>query len=374
MLERRPGETGDEAPHKGPHEGGGDRRFELEEVARGDRRHRWDEAVALRPEGLYSETNAWREVIAESFGLEDVYLLARRGERVVGGIGLTFNRGLVTGPHATACPLASSGGGLYYQDAAVRSALLARVEEVLRRRRLRYALLELVDRFDRPGWQVVADHVTFSLTLGAGGSERVWAEELRGSARTSIRKALRQPFVFRTGHDQLEPCLDVLHRGIKGLGSPFPGRRLFAACRDRLPPGAVDFGVLYLDGVAAAGCLLLFHQGTVSLPWACTLKAYNRYAANSLLYWRILELGCARGMERADLGRSWAGSTQADFKRHFGGRPRPLYHHYFFTRPGARVPSLDPRAPRFRLAAAVWRRLPDAVTRRLGLRLMREVI
>lgn len=346
--------------------------IELLRVESGAERAAWDAFVSSQSGSLYTETDAWREALGRAFSLDDLHLLARAGGRVLGAAGLFFNRGLVTGRHAISAPLSCSGGGLYYESAEVLAALLAEVEKVTRERRLRYTLFQLVDRFDRSGWQVNEDYLTFSLGLSPEPGQ-VWEQALSSNARRQIRRAQRHDFEFRHGPEQFEAFLDVVHRGVQELGSPFPGRKLFGACLESFPPGAVDFGVLYRGGRPAAGSVLFFHQHTVSVPWIRTLREHNPFAANSLLYWEVIRLGCERGMRALDLGRSRAGSTNAAFKRHLGARERPFYYHYLFPQ-GGKVPDLDPNQSGFRVVRSLWSRLPRAVSRALGRRAMKELI
>ncbi len=345
--------------------------FDLQPVGSAGERAEWESYLRSRPASVYSETMAWRDTLADAFGLPDRFLLARRETTVVGALGLVENAGLLAGPHAISGPLSCSGGGLHYDAPEVLQALLAEAERRARERRLGYVLVQSVDRFAAPGWTVDERYATFVLPLG-GDPDAAWRRGLTSGARQQVRRAQRQPFELRHGHDQLEVFLDVIHRGVKELGSPTPGRPLFAAAARRFGED-VDFAVLYLAGRPVAGSVMFFHRDTVSVPWIRALREHNRFAANSLLYWEVIRLACARGCQWLDLGRSRVGSTNDAFKRHFGARSRPLYYHYLLHR-ARRPPDLDPRSLRFRIAAAGWRHLPDPVTRALGPRLMRELI
>ena len=46
----------------------------------------------------------------------------------------------------------------------------------------------------------------------------------------------------------------------------------------------------------AVGCgIILFTKHTVSIPWASTLREYNRLSPNMLLYWSFMKRAIDRG-------------------------------------------------------------------------------
>jgi hypothetical protein len=106
-------------------------------------------------------------------------------------------------------------------------------------------------------------------------------------------------------------------------------------------------------------------RGMLEIPWASSLRRYNRLSPNMLLYWSVLEFACQRGFRVFDFGRSSPDSGPFRFKAQWGAAPVPLYWHYW-VRNGGPLPNLTPKNPRMQMAIRLWRRLPVAVTRFLG--------
>ena len=79
----------------------------------------------------------------------------------------------------------------------------------------------------------------------------------------------------------------------------------------------------------------------------------------------ILEFASRQGFSVFDFGRSTAGEGTYRFKEQWGAKPVPMYWHYW-VRPGASMPDLTNRNPKYRLAIEAWKRLPVPVTRILG--------
>jgi hypothetical protein len=73
-----------------------------------------------------------------------------------------------------------------------------------------------------------------------------------------------------------------------------------------------------------------------------------------------------------DLGRSTPGSSSYDFKRQWTKHEQPL-HWYYWLAPGVALPELRKETRRYRWASKVWRRLPLAITNRLGPQIVRSI-
>jgi hypothetical protein len=100
------------------------------------------------------------------------------------------------------------------------------------------------------------------------------------------------------------------------------------------------------------------------MTWASALRAYSRLAPNMLLYWSFMQEMITRGVRTFDFGRCTPGAGTHQFKRQWGGADVPLPWRQWSPRQVTAPPSPD--RPLYRLASAVWRRLPLALTNQLG--------
>ncbi len=101
------------------------------------------------------------------------------------------------------------------------------------------------------------------------------------------------------------------------------------------------------------------------------MMRYSRYAANMLVYWSLMELAVAEDLTIFNFGRCTPGGGTHRFKKQWGGRDEPLWWYHQPSSESASTPSPDDSA--YALATRVWRRLPTAVTNRLGPRLVRFI-
>lgn len=157
---------------------------------------------------------------------------------------------------------------------------------------------------------------------------------------------------------------------MRELGTPVMPRSWF----DRIArefPRLVQFGVVYRGAEpVAAGCGFLW-RGEYEMTWAGSLRSCNHLAPNMLLYWSFMEATIAARADVFNFGRCTPDSGTHRFKRQWGGRDYPLPWGQWSSRHLEATPS--PERPAYRLAAAVWRRLPLRVTRSLGPALARVI-
>jgi len=74
---------------------------------------------------------------------------------------------------------------------------------------------------------------------------------------------------------------------------------------------------------------------------------------------------CERGCTLFDFGRSKIGTGAYRFKKYWGFEPQPLDYE-FVLRKAREIPDTSPLNPKYRRAIALWKRLPVALSMRLG--------
>jgi FemAB-related protein (PEP-CTERM system-associated) len=194
--------------------------------------------------------------------------------------------------------------------------------------------------------------------------------EFRSKLRNKIRRAQREGLEVRVGADQLEPFYDVFARNMRDLGTPVLPRLFFERVASRFT-GRVEFtAIWWRDQPVAGGCGFVWRD-EFEITWASSLRQHNARAPNMLLYWSLMERMSRRGVRVFNFGRCTPGGGTHVFKRQWGGADVPLHWKQWAGRAGAGSASYD--AAVYRAAAAVWRRLPVPVTRRLGPLLARQL-
>jgi FemAB-related protein (PEP-CTERM system-associated) len=224
--------------------------------------------------------------------------------------------------------------------------------------------VEFRDRTPRDGeWPVRTDKAALTLDL-AKDAEAQW-ERLGTKVRAQIKRPGREgASVAVGGCELLKDYYDVFSRNMRDLGTPVYARSFFERILAELR-GHADVLIVYLHGRPTAAGLLLHHGASTEIPWASSLREFNKFGVNMLLYWECLKRAIEKGAKTFDFGRSTVDSGPYRFKLQWGATPVQLYWHYWL-RAGGALPRLNPANPKYALAINVWRRMPLFLTNAVG--------
>lgn len=329
----------------------------------------WDAFAGSHPDASTYHQYRWRDVVARAFGVESWYLMARDSAGAVGGIlPLVQLKSLLFGNFLVSLPYFNYGGVLAASPGA-DAALLHAASRLAAD--LRVSHVELRETAPRPAdWPVRTDKVAMVLGLAADADTQFAA--LGAKLRSQVRRPEREGASVKAGHLELLPDFyRVFARNMRDLGTPVYGVGFFRVMLEMLADDA-EVVVVYVGGVAAAAGFLVHSRGVTEIPWASSLREWNRIGVNMLLYWSVLQQAIARGARQFDFGRSTVDAGTYRFKAQWGAQPRPLYWHYWLP-PGGQLPGLNPANPRYALAIRAWQRLPVAIANRLGPPIVRRL-
>lgn len=321
---------------------------------------RWDAYVDSRSGATFFHLAGWQRVVASTFGYQPRHLMALRDGRATGVLPLFLVRGFPTGRTLVSTPMAVYGG-IAADDAESADALLSSARALGRRLGVRY--LELRDGARLPSLLEKDLYVTFKKEIDP--DPEVNMARIPRNQRRSIRIALDRGLTYRTGtHELLDSFYRIYSHSVRNLGTPVYPRALFRNLLDEFGEKCFILAV-YHEGRMIAGVQTFFHRDEVLPYYGGALKETFRFSVNDYMYWSLLCVAAERGSRVFDFGRSKRDSGSYHFKRHWGFEPTPLTYQFDLMRDRS-VPDLTPRNPRFSLAIQVWRRLPLAVTERIG--------
>ena len=326
----------------------------------------WDAFAASAPESTFCHLAGWRAVMASVLGHDCPYAVATDDAGTWRGLlPLVRVRSPLFGHYLVSLPFLNGGGPLGAPDAV---AALADHAMGLARR-MNVDLLELRTRHLVASPLRVSDRkLSVRLDLPAA-AESLW-RQFPAKLRSQIRRSQKEALEARFGADQLEPFYEVFRRNMRSLGTPVLPRAFFERIAATFGD-VVVFGAVYQRAQpVAAGCGFAWRD-EFEMTWASSLREHSRLAPNMLLYWSFMERMIARGVRVFDFGRCTPGSGTHRFKRQWGGADVPLPWLQWSPRDVASTPS--PERPLYRLATGVWRRLPLAVTNRVGPFLARQL-
>ncbi|MCK6621119.1 MAG: FemAB family PEP-CTERM system-associated protein [Calditrichaceae bacterium] len=329
----------------------------------------WDRFVLEHPGGKIYHLAQWSRMIRRIFGHPAFYIVIRNGEGIEGVLPLTEFHSFLFGRFAVSLPFINYGGALLSDPAL--AAPLNRFLINLRAER-KYDYIEL--RFDAPvetALPTKSHKVTFFLDLPPD-SETLF-NSFKAKLRSQIRRPEKENMHARTGGAEL---LDDFYRvfalNMRELGTPVLPQRFFGEILQTFPDDAFIVTVYTPEGLAVAASFLLRYKGIMEIPWASSLREYNRYSPNMMLYWESLKLSIKKGCRMFDFGRCTPGSGTYQFKKQWNAREHPLSWAYVLPE-GEKLPELNPDNRKFSLAIKVWAKLPLGVTKTLGPRIIRHI-
>ncbi|MEQ1800510.1 MAG: FemAB family XrtA/PEP-CTERM system-associated protein [Gammaproteobacteria bacterium] len=322
---------------------------------------RWDAFVAAHPGASAYHSWQWREIVTGEFGCEAYYLAARAGGgEWCGVLPLVRLRSGLFGDFLVSLPFFNYGGILAAgddADAALMSAASALAA------RLGVSHVEFRDQYPRAGLPVRTDKVAMILDL-APSVDGQWTA-LGSKLRAQIRRPEKEGATTRFGAVDLVPDFyRVFARNMRDLGTPVYAQSFFRRIAEQVA-GQARIAVVYLQGRPVAAGFTLRHGDRMEIPWASSLREWNRVGVNMQLYWSVLKDAIESGVRQFDFGRSSVDAGTFKFKAQWGAEPRQLYWHYWL-KPGQPMPNLTPDSPKYALAIRAWQRLPVPVANFIG--------
>jgi FemAB-related protein (PEP-CTERM system-associated) len=329
----------------------------------------WDAFAEVRPEATFCHLHAWRAILAEGLRHRLRLLAVEDGGGLRGIMPLASIRGPL-GSYVVSTPFLNYGGPVGDPD-AVRTLVAHAVEvgreervdlvELRCRRRVWAREVDGGDAGPPAGTRVSDRRVTVVLDL-PDDTRTLW-EGLRSKVRSQVRRPMKEDMDPRFGAHLLDDFYAVFARNMRDLGTPVLPRRFFHAIVDRLPDVA-RVGVVFHGGAPVAAGFGFLWRGEFEMTWASSLREFNRLAPNMLLYWAFMRHARESGAGRFNFGRCPPGGGTHRFKRQWGGEDEPLPWLHWSAEAARGTPS--PSSGKFALATGLWRRLPVALTIRLG--------
>lgn len=339
-----------------PHLAAQIRTAQLDQPGEADRIADW----AAGKGGAIFHMPAWLEAVEAGTGQRAMGLLAERDGELAGWLPLTLVHSPFFGRALVSSGFAVEGGVLADDDATAGSLCMA-AEELAQR----YSCTSVELRGGpAPGhWAVRSDtHAIFRKELAGDDEEQLLA--IPRKQRAEIRKSMAGDLEVSIGTAESDRVAHyaVYCASVRNLGTPVFPRGLFDSVLDRLD---ADILTIRHNDTPVASVLSLYHNGAVLPYWGGGTPAARHLRANDRMYFELMRHARGRGCTMFDFGRSKTESGAFAFKRNWGFEPEPL-RYVSWTAPGCTARDTNPESERHAAVIAMWKRLPLAVTNRLG--------
>lgn len=284
---------------------------------------------------------------------------------VTGLLALTHVQHPIFGNYLTTAPFGSYGG-FACADEISRDKLLEEARRLASELKVEYTNIrfDAGDQTPPGGWVQHPNYCTYLMDLSPDSDFLL--STFSSDHRNHIRKSLKKGFIVKFGQlDLLDDAYEALARSMHELGSPYHAKTYLKAMADSLGEN-LEFAVLYsANGKLAGAGVFILHGKTATNLHANILRDFRADYAGEFLYWKVIERYSQRGFQVFDIGRSLVGSGNETFKMKWKPR-KQLLAYWYALQPGAELPSLNQKNPKFAAAIWLWKRLPAFIVRPLG--------
>ena len=310
----------------------------------------------------------WRRILRESFKHVPKYLLAEEQGKIVGVLPLFHVKSFIFGESLVSVPYLN-GGGPVSDNKDIETALVECARELLKEIGAKY--LEIRLRSESP---------SLSQSLESRSHKVAMILELCDDAETcfssfppKLRSQIRRPSKsgidasITPGHlinsSELRALYSVFSENMRDLGTPVYPKKLFSLTCKSFGRRAKVITAWQKKQAVASG-LTISTNGHVEIPWASSLRKFNREAPNMLLYWQSIKSAIEDNNQYFDFGRSTPDTGTFKFKKQWGAEPLPL--HWYYDTNGNSMPDVNPNDPKYNRLVKAWQKLPLPIANSLG--------
>lgn len=303
----------------------------------------WDHYVLGHPRGIAYQLFGFRDAVETAYGFKGVYFIARQGATIRGILPLIHLKIPGTRGSLVSLPYCDAGGILADSPDLEKRLLISALDHA-RQLRIPKLTIRSAGPFADIDPELTIHRGKVRMLLPLPNDPKKLMAGLQSKVRSQVKKSLKNRLTFRMGGIELaDSFYGVFRENMRDLGSPVHSfqwiYQILAAYKNR-----AHIGMVYLsDRTPAAAGLILCHPHGVSIPWASSLRQFNRFNPNMLLYWNFLQFASAHGYPFFDFGRSTPQEGTFRFKKQWGSVPGALHWCDFDPDQGAR-PMVAPKA------------------------------
>jgi len=331
----------------------------------------WDNFIRkFKGHKLY-HTTKWIEFIGSNLGHPTYYIIMEQGDdQWIGCLPLTYMRYTFWGKLLISLPYVNYGGPLLKDDRCF-FGIIDYLNTFREKLKVNHIELRMNQLFEMENLQVKAHKVTYLLALPENDN-LLW-KTFKAKLRNQIRRPLKERmFVRKGGVELVNSFYRVFAHNMRDLGTPVYNKKFFRDILTYFPNDTFLVVVFSREDIPVAASFLIRHGDTMEIPWASSLRGYNRFSPNMLLYWESFRLAIEKQCKFFDFGRCTPGSGTCRFKKQWGAEEKPLYWYYVLP-VGETLPETGPSSMKFEFMIKLWQRMPLIFANIIGPHIIRNI-
>ncbi len=328
----------------------------------------WDHYVLNHPQGMLYHLLAWKTAVEKAYGFTACYLIAEKvyGGSIVGILPLIHHHIPFLKGELISLPFCDAAGSLA-DSVTIEKKLMHEALKIAKRKGINQLAIRCATPLGGIEKDSVLNNNKVRMLLKLPRDSATLMASFKAKLRSQVKKPLRDGLTSQIGGKELlRSFYPLFAENMRDLGSPVHSFQWLKAVFESFGNRAHLFLVRMPDNTPAAGGILLCHPNQVSVPWASSLRRFNRWNPNMLLYWAFLKFACDMGYPLFDFGRSTPGEGTFRFKMQWGATPAPLF---WFSVVGKKAIKKASHGFNSELANDVgnfWSTFPVPVSRGLG--------
>jgi len=197
----------------------------------------------------------------------------------------------------------------------------------------------------------------------------VW-QGIQKSKRKAINKSLKNVDVRELSAKDIDEFYLLYLHNMRSFGSPPYSQNYFVQFFSLVEKGYAKAFASFYQGKMVSALLGFCYGDRVHILIAVSNQEFQELRPNDAMHWKYIDFAKAQGYRWFDFGRVREESGQFEYKQKWGGTLMELPS-YFLLWKAKEVPVVDPA--KYSLLVKIWKRLPLAVTKMVGMKLRREL-
>ncbi len=334
----------------------------------------WDAFVQATPNASPYHLFAWGSAITEAYGHKPYYLMARQNGKLLGILPLIHLKLPFLLNQLVALPFCDVGNCLT-TDSSVQGKLLAEAQKLTKH--LKCKNIQLRGQLENDNNLTIpvtkTEHNKVRMLLDLPESSEALLQNFKSKLRSQVRKAEKNGVLFHwAGIDGVDSFYSVFCSNMRDLGSPVHSKKLFQKIMEEFGNNS-RIGLAEFEGKCIGAGVVLSTNSQTSIPWASTLRQYNKLAPNMLLYWNCLKYASDNSKNVFDFGRSTENEGTFRFKKQWGAKPVPLS--WYSSLPCISPPpeAIRTKQSRRERVVKIWKTVPVPIANLVGPRLRKYI-
>jgi FemAB-related protein (PEP-CTERM system-associated) len=202
--------------------------------------------------------------------------------------------------------------------------------------------------------------------------DSVW-KNIQKSKRKAIKKSLKFLQVRELELTDLDEFYELYFENMRRFGSPAYSKKYFESFFENIVSRGLGkiYGAFYY-GKLVSSLLGFYYEDRVHIIISVSDEKHREFRANDIVHWEFIKWAVEEGFDYFDFGRVREGSGQFEYKKKWGAELLDLPS-YFDLWKLDKAPVNDPNDKSYQLKVKAWKMVPSFVSKKVGMKLRKEI-